>query len=327
MDIVSFLHSFKRISFSLRGKIVVFRVKKQYPYLFFSFLFDFIKKQQELSSVFLDLDKILLEEAMAKITTVSFDRPFLYWLVCVDAASKKKSESLLHSMVSCTSTNSVVLCVPQATIIPKNADNIISIGIEDICNEKVFDLLITCFVPGIAKIERNRLIRLVCQEKTINIEKGCFLLRYVAVLGYDSSLLSMLPIELTSVSQSSLFLLSRYFFGRQAKNFFSLWSSLYKRYSPLFWTSFWSDQIWSAVNYAHLRHNGKMQQAKMISFRLPFSFLQRDWSDYVSGELIRAHQFITSADFHLKNGGYSFSLDLFFSKFFWREFALDELVE
>ena len=327
MDMVSFLHSLEKNTISFQGKILVFRVKKQYPHLFFSFLLDFIKKKQGLSSLVLDLERIRLEEAMVKVSMVPFGGSLLYWTTYLGVGGHKKSESFLRLLTHYMGVNTVMLNVSHAMLIPKGTTHINYIEVEETCDRKLFDLLMSYFTPGIEKMERNKLIKLVFQGAAVSIEEGCSFLRYVDILGCNVSLLSMILAENASVSHSSLFFLSRYFFAKEAKNFFTLWFFLCKRYSPLFWITFWSDQMWYAFHYAYFRQREDLKQAKMVSFRLPFSFLQKDWSNYVSKELIVAHQFISSIDFHLKNGGHSFSLDLFLSKFLWGEFLHDELVE
>ena len=55
---------------------------------------------------------------------------------------------------------------------------------------------------------------------------------------------------------------------------------------------------------------------KKISFRLPFSFLSTGIKEYTFEELMRAHDAIYEYDFHLKNGGDEQMIELFYAKFF-----------
>ena len=60
--------------------------------------------------------------------------------------------------------------------------------------------------------------------------------------------------------------------------------------------------------------------AKQISFRLPFTFVQKDWRSYSIRELKNAHQFIYTLDYDFKHGS-TMAFDLFFSKFFSNQFV------
>jgi hypothetical protein len=59
----------------------------------------------------------------------------------------------------------------------------------------------------------------------------------------------------------------------------------------------------------------EMVEAKKVGFRLPFSFMQRDWKKTSVHELIQAHDCIYALDYGLKNGG-EFWMELFYTKFF-----------
>ena len=60
--------------------------------------------------------------------------------------------------------------------------------------------------------------------------------------------------------------------------------------------------------------------AKKISYRLPFSFLNRDWRKFSLEELKGAHSFLYTLDYKLKNNCEPGYLDLFYMKLFNQKF-------
>ncbi len=86
-------------------------------------------------------------------------------------------------------------------------------------------------------------------------------------------------------------------------------------YPEMFWVSFWSDQLWRASQYIAMQKVGDRASARSIGFRLPFSFLQRDWQTVREDKLKRAHEIMYAFDFSIKTGG-SCSFELMFLDFF-----------
>ncbi|HJZ23345.1 MAG TPA: hypothetical protein VJ201_02720, partial [Candidatus Babeliales bacterium] len=55
-------------------------------------------------------------------------------------------------------------------------------------------------------------------------------------------------------------------------------------------------------------------------YKLPFSFINRDWLLCNLTELRNAHQFLSTMDFRLKNGGSELGLEHFYGQFFENKF-------
>jgi hypothetical protein len=87
-------------------------------------------------------------------------------------------------------------------------------------------------------------------------------------------------------------------------------------YAPTFWANFWADQIWRAYVYCDLMKQQRHTDAKKVQYKLPFSFINRDWHRYDLAELRNAHHFLTTLDFRLKNGSSELGLEHFYSQFF-----------
>jgi hypothetical protein len=119
----------------------------------------------------------------------------------------------------------------------------------------------------------------------------------------------------------SMFNLSTYLFQKNGDKFFELWKRIAESYSAPFWVAFWSEQLWRASMFVTLNKQRKYNDARKIAFRLPFSFINRDWHNYSADELAAAHDFIYRLDGRLKNGGSDIGLDLFYAQFLSNQFV------
>jgi hypothetical protein len=108
--------------------------------------------------------------------------------------------------------------------------------------------------------------------------------------------------------------LSQALFDRKSRQFFLQWQRVSLIYPPQFWISFWSEQLWRACSYIQLQKDGKRDEAKKIGYRLPFSFLNNAWRTYSIGELQQAHSLLYDIDYHLKQGGNEYSLELLYAR-------------
>jgi hypothetical protein len=122
------------------------------------------------------------------------------------------------------------------------------------------------------------------------------------------------------VPELSLFTLSQYFFARDGMRFFKQWSILKDQYAAPFWISFWSEQLWRASSFIELSEQHNFAEAKRISFKLPFSFIQRDWKNVTVQELKRAHDVLYHCDCAIKNGGDPNVLELFYTDYLQRQY-------
>ena len=86
------------------------------------------------------------------------------------------------------------------------------------------------------------------------------------------------------------------------QQFFESWNSMSRDYSDLFWTTFWSEQLFKASAYISLNNGKNFLQAKRIAYRLPFSFIQKDWKMLKVHELAQAHNQLYAIDMNIKNG-------------------------
>jgi len=170
-----------------------------------------------------------------------------------------------------------------------------------------FDLVIT---PGIERFIGELFKR--CD--TLAFEQACMLMHYVP-LGVYEPLFFEQWLEVIITPAQSMFNLSQHLFQKNGDKFFLQWKAMADTYSAPFWVSFWSEQLWRASMLVFLNRQKKYTDARKIAFRLPFSFINRDWQGYSFHELAAAHDFMYRLDWRLKNGGSDLGLDLFYARF------------
>ncbi|MBA2306801.1 hypothetical protein H0W26_01550 [Candidatus Dependentiae bacterium] len=115
--------------------------------------------------------------------------------------------------------------------------------------------------------------------------------------------------------EQSLFTMAQYFLAQQPTLFFQQWKQCSDTYPHEFWVAYWSELLWQAALFIMRAKSQGHVEAKKAAFRLPFSFINKDWQLYSADTFIAAHGFLYECDYGLKHGEHSFGLELFFHKF------------
>ncbi|MBA3751546.1 hypothetical protein H0X06_01925 [Candidatus Dependentiae bacterium] len=153
------------------------------------------------------------------------------------------------------------------------------------------------------------------RQLKVSLDEACMILGYHRVVGRNSDAFFKDWCGKLLIPEKSLFTLSQYFFAQQPKSFFKLWKNCYNDYPDEFWIAYWSELMWQSSLFVMRAHNLGIAEAKKVSYRLPFSFINKDWQRYSVESLTSAHQFLYTLDYTLKHGEHSFGLELFFHKF------------
>ena len=140
------------------------------------------------------------------------------------------------------------------------------------------------------------------QKATLELEQALSLMRYDMVLGRSKEDFFMTYMPLLVKHEESLFTLSQHFFGLQPEKFFTVLAPLELVYPLEFWVAFWLEQIWQALIFIETAATQGPLVAKTSVSRLPFSFIQKDWKNFSSEFLIRAHAELYKFDHAFKNG-------------------------
>ncbi len=296
---------------------VILFSSKQYPVIFFSALLSQLRHKHQLDPKSILFDQLSSQALHAQLSTTFLGRSDLLWLgdlSSVEPAALKKQ--MLALVVSYQGPHRLIGCVhPDDKSVQMKG----VISLDEDFSEYDRRALVTFLFPHIPSAV-DAVEKLVKGTRISSIDQLSMIAQYAGVVGKNVSLFSESWMKKISGPESSLFDLSSYFFGRKAEQFWHAWHLLKDDYAAPFWTTYWSEQLWRAHYVIKLYKENKITEAKQLSFRLPFSFLQRDWKNISAVELQRAHQFLYDGDYAFKNGGSEFFLEVFYATFLTKQF-------
>jgi len=311
--LVLFLEKIRTPSFFARSGVIVIRCHDDYPILFFSLLAQTNHRPQGHTTT-LDLQEIDMQAAMSAVQTSFLGNHTVYWLKKLPEIPVKQRTVWANYLQDYRGPNLLICCVDQQTNITPTAGMVFdlphTIGRDD------FFVLYGLMACDITKAQRQFIEQVYGMHESLPLEAACLIIRYMSVVGSGGHEFITTWLSSIIVPEKSLFTLSQYLFARDSKKFFSYWTRIGKDYSEVFWISFWSEQLWRASLFIMLTKAGKPIEARKMAFRLPFSFIQKDYQFLSLADLYSAHDHLNSADFALKNGGGVLALDLFYTRFF-----------
>jgi hypothetical protein len=299
--------------------LICFRSQDNYPLLFFSLLFSWLRKEQSLRIVSIDVEHQKESLMQAQLETSFLGSSLFYWLGNFSKYSKKMQNQWIAYLQKYQGPHTVAFFLTKETSVSfSDYASIVTIP-SIISYEEMLQLQQLFFISSEAS--RQFIEQVTKKRQKISLDLFCLFLNYGLLSGKSSEGFFSDWIDHLLPLQPSLFELSQYFFAKNRQQFFLKWVQIHNDYNAQFWVTFWSEQLWRAALWTNLSRNKSFNEAKKIQFKLPFSFLRYDWKKYYFAELQSAHQFITSADYHLKNNSSVYVFDLFFSKFFLNQFA------
>ena len=302
-------------SFCFRGQL--------YPGLFFTTLFSYLNKKNYAGASY---KKISIEEFDQKAFYATFSQSILgmntcYWLGdSVQNVNEKKRKEYGDYFARYQGPHTVVFFVESNEKIPSNA-TCTSIVVEHVVDYATACQVVAFFECALDARRMNIMKKVFEQSEVMSLDAVCLLMHYLELLpnkagddaaDYVMSVLGTAP---------ALSALSEAFFAKNSQRFFSLWSTLEKDYPDIFWIMFWSEHVWRAYHVLQFLHDKNFVQAKRMSFRLPYSFINKDWQKNSLPELACAYQNLYSIDFALKKGSNFTALDLFYVNYFNGKFA------
>ena len=310
--------------FPVNGTVFSF-FGKEYPLLFFYHLFSFCKNNGMIIERFnCNLSDTVPIKAL--LSTMSFRGQNIYWLENFHTMSSKKQEDLLGYLQRYNGPHKVILFSQETTLSESLSSNIHIITMPHEITVHDFSLIQFLVTNNNAGNSAETFVRNISiYTDHLSLDGACLLARYQAVLGKNTD--DFFANWATRIIEptSSLFLLSQYLFGKKSKLFFRQWAKMHSLYMPSFWATFWADQMWRAYIFCDLMKQKQYAEAKKAQYKLPFSFINRDWSSYSLSELSDAHQFLYNTDFRLKNGGSDLMLDHFYAQFFENKFRTQSI--
>lgn len=293
--------------------VVQFKLKQEYPLLFFSLFFSRLSKHNK-QIIFLDLTQSS-GDLLAQLESSFLGASKIYWLGFIDELPKAALQTWSEYLRRYTGPNQLLYASCQDISSAPLSHTHIHMT-EDAINKKGFIELFTYFVKKVQPSELDYIDKIYARTGTLSLDAACILLQYMQVAGSKKHEFLQSWLDAIVVPQYSLFNLSQYFFAKDISSFLSYWQYVKTNYAEQFWISFWSEQLWRAACYIKYMQENKFREAKAVGYRLPFSFLQKEYKTYSFQELSSAHDWLYTLDYDIKNGSSDSGLDLFFYSFF-----------
>jgi len=317
MNFTTFLETFITGK-TLPAKHVFIFHGASYPILFFAKFIEQIKKQYYLEVI--DVVEQDFSANMSRLQTSFLGQSVFYWLKNGPELDEKKANKIVTYLQEYQGPHTVI-CFLQTKSKPTASTDSLVIDMDEVkVDRECFALIMRFMQPSLDAKKLNPVVKYISSRRlSISLDEVCLISQYLSVcttVGDD--FLEWLDTIL--FPDKALFTLSQSFFSKNISSFHAQWQNQSPVYAEAFWLSFWSEQLWRACAVIDLYEKKEFSQAKTMAFRLPFSFIQKDWKKYTIAELRSAHDFVYGMDYQLKNGGESFCFDLFYSKFFSGQF-------
>lgn len=319
-----FFEHLKRAKTFPEGKVFCFSVdtNTSYPLLFFYHLMCFFKRNgYAIQTINCTTDTATLK---ALLSTISFSGDTTYWLEDFQGLSDKKQHEMIEYFHAYEGPHRVLFCADKIIYgqVFSSKSSVSGLNVIELPKDispqdfAMIRFLVNDHLPD----KSDFAAQIGMYADYLSLDTMCLFAHYELVLGKSTDEFFTHWVTRIIDPTNSLFVLSQHFFSKKAKLFFRQWSTVAEQYVPTFWAHFWADQLWRAYVYGDLMKQKRYADAKKVQYKLPFSFINRDWSRYDLAELSNAHQFLTTLDFRLKNGGSEIGLEHFYSHFFEDEF-------
>lgn len=295
---------------AMRTASVICLQTKEYPLLFCRSFITFLATlfNKAITPHYMDSDNDAA--VMASLQTTFLGQSSWYWLHADETLSKKSYDMWHDFLRRYTGPNVLIFCT--STALAKVPSSWFVLQLPDNSNAGYFRHIE--YIMGIKQSFLGH--HIFTSVRTMPLDTAVLLCQYAMLLKKNNETFFATWIPKLLPADVSLFSLSQALFERKSKQFFTQWHQVALRYSPQFWISFWSEQLWRASLYIYLQKSGKKEDARKIGFRLPFAFLQSTWRTYCVSELQEAHHLLYDIDYHLKQGGNEYSLELVYARFF-----------
>lgn len=284
-----------------------------YPLLFFSYIATALNKQKPGFMTIVDPDSQEESHIRAQLQTSFLGMQRMFWFGSISALESGAQKSWRKFLAEYNGPNTIMFYADEAIELNGKA---LEFALPPTIDKKSFPALIALAGLPASRATEEFTKSLFERVPSVSLENACLLAQYAGLMGLNNDEFFDHWFNKLVVSDSSLFTLSQYFFAQDAKSFFAYWAKVHEQFAEPFWITFWSEQLFRAHAFVEYMRQNKRAEAQRISYKLPFSFMQRDWKRYNSESLRKAHDELYHLDYQFKNGGTPYALDLFYSKFF-----------
>lgn len=293
------------------GLAVIAFQAEAYPAAFFAQMIALLKSKTVVAS--LDLEQQKLGEIKAQLETSFLGSRMIYWVKNshdLDAAGKKAWDGYVK-----TYTGPHCIAYASEKVSSKlTSEHAILVELPEYVDATLYSTLYSAFYP-LAPVDQSFVIKIFSISPKVSLDKACQLMAYQPLLGARSEAFFKEWLSKLIAPEKSLFTLSQYLFAKQPKMFLEQWKAIKNDFPDEFWTVYWSEQIWQATLFVTRARSQGIAEAKKAAYRLPFSFINKDWQKYSHESLVQSHQFLTKLDYNLKNSAGTHGLELWFQKF------------
>ena len=302
-----------------------------YPFLFINYLFKMLEEKKIIPSHF----KNLIINSTDKIqVSGSLQQSFLgaktfYWLGEYKFKKTDKTKiKLIDFLLTYKGPNIAAIYInedklPAKTLklIKNNPDGSL-IELKEQIDFNDFKSMLLFFEKSINEKKLKIALQIFKSTKMLPLDAAISLMNYLELISVKMADNFYNYISSTLIQDNpSLSNLAEYFFAKKPEQFFNLWSKIYQDYPEMFWVAFWSEQIWKAHYVVKYLKQKDFTAARSLSFRLPYSFINKDWKKAELPSLQLCYQFLYNYDFALKTGSTFCALDLFYLNYFTNNFT------
>ncbi len=312
MTFIQLLDMLKNPESLTRYRVIAFQ-GSEYPLLFFSLVGSRLKAAHVPFEVIdcAEHDSSFLE---AKFQTSFLGQQLFFWLKNSENLSDRARKWLFKFVADYQGPHTIALFVPADALLTLNKESMLVV-IPQALDSKTITSLALCLHKS-APHAAQAVTALCKGREAISVDRACVLMQYAHLLGTNTQQFTTQWLDKLITTDHSLFTVSAHFLGKKPKAFFEMLMKIDGHYSEIFWVSYWSDIIWRAYHYVSLTQAKQFNEAKKMSNRLPFTFIQRDWKLHNAHDLKDAHNQLYAIDFALKNGASEGILDLFYARYF-----------
>lgn len=309
MNIISFLSYLKEFNFGVKDQVLYVQ-SKVYPLLFLG-LCKAILQKKGIHIQTLDVQGLSEAILTAQLEMSFLDMHNIYWLTGIDQLDEKKQLKIFNYCNTYTGPHILIVCINESYV-PGSHKYVVTL---DTLGKAEFNELALLLYPAYAQRSIKLSAYIFKQYKTIPFDSAWLLVHYSILLGVSIESFVQDWLDNILAPEKSLFTLSSAFFARKSIPFFTLWEKIKDEYPGVFWTTYWSEQFIRAYFYIALMQDQNTVEAKRIAYRLPFSFIQKDWHKVTLPELQKAHDLLYTMDHNNKNSLGIYGFELIFAQF------------
>ncbi len=288
-----------------------------YPYSFFALLLDFLSKKQVFCSSIKKIHGLSCEQKkiMGMLIQSILGDTGVYWLGDMSLGKKNKAqEKLLSFLADYEGPHTILFFVNDKTKVERKNNTLITI--KNTVTHADFFKILDFFELDLNNNKRAFVRTLFDAVSSLSLDFACSLINYLELI-HAKYLDNFLPYVINLCeAEPALSQLSEHFFAKKSRAFFLVWSKIGSKYPEMFWLAYWSEQVFKAYHVKKFLQEKQFGKAKQMSFRLPFTFMKRDWKLCSLPYLSNLYEELYAIDFAIKKGSTFYSLDLFYFKHF-----------